>query len=91
MEEVAEPVPVLLVQRTVEPERLVVVVDVLLAREGAEHVATDVARQHLRGREHDDAEQEERDQRVDEPLEQEPGDGVFLQGLRPGRRGRRPG
>ena len=84
VEEVREPVPVLLVERTVEPERLVEVVDVLLAREGAEHVAPDVSRQHLRRREDDDAEQEERDQRVGEPLEQEPGDGVFLRGLKAG-------
>ena len=57
-----------------------------LARERAEHVAADVARQHLRGREHDHAQQEERDQREREPLEQEPGDRLPPPSTAPGRR-----
>ena len=53
---------------------LLIRVDVLLAREVAEHVAPDVARQQLRGREHDHAQEPQRDQGEREPFQQEPGD-----------------
>jgi hypothetical protein len=72
LEEARDPVPVLGPEGAVGAKLLVQVVDGRLVGERAEDAAGDVAGQHLRAEEDDDAEQPERDERETEPLEEEP-------------------
>ena len=57
-----QPIEVLHDQVTVGPVRVVVLGDRLLRRVASEHRASEISRQQLRGREHDHAQQDERDQ-----------------------------
>ena len=73
-DEAADPVPVLHDQRPVDAQLLVQLIDLLLRRERAEDVASDVTGKELRGGEDHDAQQEERDQGEAEPLEEKSSD-----------------
>ena len=75
------PVEVALRDRVVHAELLVQQVDGPLVRERAEDRAARVAGQELRRREDDDAEQDERDRREGEALEDECGDRGLLGGV----------
>ena len=71
-QEARDPVPVLGQQRLVGAELLVEVVDGGLVGERSEDPAADVTGENVRGEEDEHAEEEERDRRQAEPLEQEP-------------------
>ena len=64
-------VDVLLDERLIRAEAMVELVDRLLRREGAENLTTDVAGQHVRQREDDDRQQEQRDDRQRDATDQE--------------------
>ena len=86
-----QPVDVLDDGRAVGAVLAVVLGHCLLARVAAEHRAADVAREELRGGEHDRAQQEKRDQREAEALEDVAGDGYRLSSVVGRRRAARAG
>ena len=72
-EQAADPVEVLRDERLVRAEPLVQRIDGPLVGERPEDAAPDVARQHLRPDEHDQAQQEQRDQAEQDALADEAG------------------